>query len=47
MSKFIEKIGREWMFVTVSDAVESCKFVSHSSDPSSAEDKVKPSEDNV
>ncbi|KAL6184972.1 hypothetical protein ACLB2K_041107 [Fragaria x ananassa] len=47
VSKFIEKIGWEWMFVTVSDAVESCKFVSHSSDPSSAEDKVKPSEDNV
>ncbi|XP_050373106.1 sulfate transporter 3.1-like [Argentina anserina] len=36
LSKFIDKIGQDWIFVTVADAVKACKL--RSSDPSPAED---------
>ncbi|PRQ36083.1 putative SLC26A/SulP transporter [Rosa chinensis] len=46
-SKYIETIGREWMFVTVGEAVEACNFLLHSSKLSPGEEKAKTPEDNV
>ncbi|XP_021898061.1 sulfate transporter 3.1-like [Carica papaya] len=28
-SKFIEKLGKEWMYITVAEAVEACNFMLH------------------
>lgn len=30
-AKFIEKVGQEWFFLTVGEAVEACNFMIHSS----------------
>ncbi|XP_050372390.1 sulfate transporter 3.1-like [Argentina anserina] len=46
-SKFIETIGLEWMFVTVEDAVQACKFQLQSIKPSPLEERTKTPEDNV
>ncbi|CAK7346538.1 unnamed protein product [Dovyalis caffra] len=45
-SKFIEKIGQEWIFLTVGEAVGACNFILHTGKPnpskeeSEADDKV-------
>ncbi|OVA15536.1 STAS domain [Macleaya cordata] len=40
-SKFIESIGREWIYLTVGDAVEACNFMLHSCKSSSGPTKIK------
>ncbi|XP_015087662.1 sulfate transporter 3.1 [Solanum pennellii] len=37
-SKFLEKLGQEWIFLTVGEAVESCNYMLHSCKPKSGMD---------
>ncbi|CAI9774328.1 unnamed protein product [Fraxinus pennsylvanica] len=46
-SKFIEKIGQEWIFLTVEDAVEACNFMLHTYKPKSATDESEMHSNNV
>ncbi|XP_004296670.1 PREDICTED: sulfate transporter 3.1-like [Fragaria vesca subsp. vesca] len=46
-AKFIETVGLEWMFVTVEDAVEACKFQLQSTKHNPGEENAKTPEDNV
>lgn len=32
-SELIEKIGQEWIFLTVGEAVEACNFMLHTTKP--------------
>ncbi|CAL8073872.1 unnamed protein product [Prunus armeniaca] len=46
-SKFIEKIGQEWIYVTVGEAVSACNFMLHTCKPNPGEIEVNRKDDNV
>lgn len=46
-SKFIEKIGQEWIFLTVEEAVGACNFMLHTFKPKTATDESVMNSNNV
>ncbi|KAL2540572.1 Sulfate transporter 3.1 [Abeliophyllum distichum] len=46
-SKFIEKIGQEWIFLTVGEAVGACNFMLHTYKPKTATDESEKYSNNV
>ncbi|CAA2942090.1 sulfate transporter -like [Olea europaea subsp. europaea] len=46
-SKFIEKIGQEWIFLTVEEAVGACNFMLHTYKPKTATDESVMNSNNV
>ena len=46
-SKVMETIGQEWIFVTVNEAVEACRFLLHSMDNGAERGEIVHSNRNV
>jgi sulfate transporter 3 len=46
-SKFIEKIGQEWIYLTVGEAVAACNFMLHTHKSNPAAVELQPQDSNV